>query len=117
MALCPRPGCKVGVVLVQRGAAIHLRLARAEPVEVGTVQDQKLGHGKPGRNGRPVCAKRSMLSRSPKFRALARFKRLFEFWLYDRQSVVEGQSVSVRVDIGARGIIKKKKRKLYINLR
>src|SRR3546814_19309983 len=67
------------VDLVQRGAAIHLRLARAEQVEVGTVQDQKLGHGKPGRNGRPVCAKRAMLSRSPKFRALARFKRVFEF--------------------------------------
>src|SRR3546814_840705 len=79
MALLQRARCQVGVDLVQRGAAIHLRLARAEQVEVGTVQDQKLGHGKPGRNGRPVCAKRAMLSRSPKFRALARFKRVFEF--------------------------------------
>src|SRR3546814_20609335 len=81
MALLQRARCQVGVDLVQRGAAIHLRLARAEQIEVGPVQDQKLGHGKPGRNGRPVRATRAMLSRSPQFRVLARSQRLLEFWL------------------------------------
>src|SRR3546814_17557032 len=70
MALLQRARCQVGVDLVQRGAAIHLRLARAEQIEVGTVQEQKLGHGKPGRTGRPVCAKGAMLSRSPTLRVL-----------------------------------------------
>src|SRR3546814_18437217 len=86
MALLQRARCQVGVDLVQRGAAIHLRLARAEQVEVGTVQDQKLGHGKPGRNGRPVSTQRAILSRTPKFSALARFKRAIELWRSEEQS-------------------------------
>src|SRR3546814_14454253 len=43
--------------------------------------------------------------------SLAALEQLMDFALRrDRKSVVEGKSVSVRVDLGGRGIIKKKKK-------
>jgi hypothetical protein len=57
-----------GVDVCQRGMAIHLRLAGAEQVEVGTMQDQQFSHGRS--DGRAaVCANPAILSRSPKLLA------------------------------------------------
>src|SRR5690606_29540891 len=71
-------GGEVGVDVGQRRMAVDFRLARAEQVEVGAVQDQQLCHRRDIRDRRAVWSKARMLSSSATF---AEFKRLFELGL------------------------------------
>jgi len=52
----------LGIDFGQADAAIDLRLATAKQVEVGTVQDQQLGHPTTPGEGGAVCLKWWMVS-------------------------------------------------------
>ena len=58
MAGCRGARGEVGIDLGQRRAAVDLRLARAEQVEVGAVQDEDLGQARnPATGAEPVKAR------------------------------------------------------------
>src|SRR3546814_14351776 len=60
--------------------------------------------GRIGVNGHPLTREQEEILAQPPTRTRK--------WI-DRKSVVEGKSVSVRVDLGGRRIIKKKKKKIF----
>src|SRR3546814_15573132 len=73
---------------------------------VGAISDQ-IQHILPGNSGAVLHARRHRLRASRNPDAATRYRRCSS--KLDRKSVVLGKSVSVRVDLGGRVIIKKKK--------
>src|SRR3546814_21105315 len=89
LGAAPRPGCGAALPAARAPRPADRHLAAAVPRLVG---DRA---GRCGGQPRSIMAALSLLRRRRR---------------PDRKSVVEGKSVSVRVDVGGRRIIKKKKK-------
>src|SRR3546814_20290084 len=87
-----------------------MRMNTLSPAEGARQERKRVGRGIGSGLGKTAGrGHKGSLARSGK----GKIKAGFEGGQIDRKSVVEGRSVSVRVELGGRRIIKKKKQKTY----